>query len=112
MRILRPNRDAPSVHIADISKSQLARIVNDQTAEIRQLREQVQNTGRVLIAVTLEPEAFQYKDGHVTVDRTALEKVKQGMQLTFNMTGGTVVLGVVKPEDERRIVVPQIVGIQ
>lgn len=100
----------PFVHIADVSKEQLARTVNEQAERIRQLDRHKNVLGRVLIAITQEPEAFRYRDGQVVIDQAALDMVKTGTQLTMDQTGAGLVLAVipalVEAEEPPRILVP------
>lgn len=95
----------------DVSKRQLARAVNDQTAEIQALRDQVKTMAKILIAIAAEPEAFSYADGRVTVAQSALANVAHGTQLRLEYTASVVVMNAVAAVDAPRVNAPGIVGL-
>lgn len=97
------------VHLSDISKAQLARVVNEQAARIKELDVWMKTTGRLLLTIALEPDAFHVKDGLVHIDRSASEKVKPGMQLFVDMTETHAVLKAVVPEHRPLIELPNII---
>ena len=97
------------IHVADVTKRQLARAFNEQAERLKALRNEHQKMSALLIAITLEPEAFQYLDG-VRIDRAAVEKVRSGTQLRVEYVEGFIVLNAVSPEDAPKVIdAPKIV---
>lgn len=107
MRIINPRNDQ-TVHIGDVSKTQLARVVNEQSQQIRTLDRNIKTLGKLLIALTLEPESLQYADGAVTIEAAACAKVKAGMQLSIEANDLIVSLRVITP-DVQQVEIPKIV---
>ena len=96
------------MHVAHITKNQLARALNEQGERVNTLAEHVKVLGRLLVAITLEPEAFHFEDGQVRIDRFAIEKVKAGTQLLIEDFEFAVKLTTTLPGDVPAVEVPQI----
>jgi hypothetical protein len=73
MRIVRPN-DNRVMHISDVTKTQLAKAVNEQTETIKKQQDSIKRMASLLLALAQEPEAFKYADGRVTIDQLALSR--------------------------------------
>ena len=81
MGIVNP-REQRSVPFDQVSKRQLARTVNEQSRRILQLDEQIKAMSQIMIAVALNPEAFQPAvNGRIFVSKAALERVKGGARV-------------------------------
>lgn len=103
-----------TVDIADVSKAQLAAALNEQSARFEEVRNTSRKMLQVLTAIALEPEAFAYQDGRITIAAGALKKVKLGMKLHIDQPddNSPVVLRVDLPEavpqdDPPRIIIPK-----
>ena len=104
----RSNAPRQHVHISDISKEQLAKACNEQAATITRLDHHVKTMARILCAITLEPEAFHYTDGIVSIDVTALKKVLEGTQLHCDQADRGLVLRATPPQEWPRVEIPNI----
>jgi hypothetical protein len=100
-----------TVQYQDVSKRQLARAVNDQTATIQQLRDQVKAMAKILIAIAAEPEAFSFDDGRVSIRKSAMDKVQRGTQLRIEYTDTVAIINAVVEKDVPRVTAPGIVGV-
>lgn len=92
-----------TLHINNLSKRQLAQLVNESSGRIRALEETTSAVWRMLIAIAREPEAFQVAGGHVTIDQAAIDRVQKGTRLTCTPNASTVVLTVEAPTDATRV---------
>ncbi len=111
-RIQKPNGDKV-VALHDLSKEQLAAALNELGARFKALREQHQIASNALAAIAMEPEAFQYLHGGVTIDMAAFEKARNGkeQQLLIDQDGTVLRLRLVDPAapalETPRILVPR-----
>jgi hypothetical protein len=105
--IVVPTQDR-TVSLADVSKTQLALALNEQSERFKVMRKQLEEATRVLVALVLEPESFRFTDGNRTIDVAALQKVKHGMELHMIEGTDVLTLSVVAP-DAPQVEVPQII---
>lgn len=88
------------VHMNNLSKTQMARIINDQSTLVEQMTKQLRRTSQALIAIVLEPDAFHPQtNGRARVESSALQRVKAGHVLNVGMRNGICELQVVEPGD-------------
>lgn len=110
-RIIRPavNGDR-TVHIDDMTKTQLAVALNERSARFKAQGVQLQAAMRVLLAMVLEPESFHHTgatSGYV--EMAAIEKVKAGMTLRIDEEGDQMRVRI--DQEEHVIVTPRIAGV-
>ena len=82
--IINPRSGDRTVDISQISKEQLALALNEQSERFKAMRKHLDLTIKILVAITLEPEAFTYADGRRTIAAAALAKVKSGMSIAID----------------------------
>ena len=110
-RIYMPNMNGHrTMHVSEVTKSQMARAVNEQRKQIDILRQQALTMGRLLMAITVHPEAFHYDDddGCVTIDASAIKDVPEGSTLTVKPSATVVTLSVQGQEERPAIDAPRI----
>jgi hypothetical protein len=105
--IIAPSTADRRVHISDISKEQLARALNEQAERFKLIRAQLEIATRVLVAIALDPDALQHRDGFSCVETTALDQVKNGMTLRMD-TVGDVLRILVDKEAAPNLVLPTV----
>lgn len=110
MRVINP-RDESVKHISEVTKTQLAKAVNEQTETIKKQQASIKAMAKLLLALALEPDAFKYGDGRATIDVLALDKVQFGSQLKLEYTDTLVILGCVAPTEAPVIAAPRFVGL-
>lgn len=84
------------VHVSDVSKKQLVRVVNEQAATIQRLDQSVKSMGRVLLAIVRTPDALSIESGFVAVAGSALANITPGTQLVIEPGDDGVRLRVVE----------------
>lgn len=99
-----------TLRISEVSKAQLVAALNEQTTRVQEYRRLLEEATRTLVAITLEPDAFQYVDGRCLVAAAALAKVKNGMLLRMTPGAAGLTLTVdgetAPPIDVPRILIP------
>ena len=110
-RILRPFARGPkAVAFDEVTKSQLARAVNEQAATIKRLDGQLKYVVRCMIALSQSPEAFKVRsDGVATIEAAAVDRVRDNTDIHITPKGGVLELRHTLPEDKGIVEVPHIV---
>ena len=97
------------VGVSNATKTQLAREFNKRGERIATLERHVNVLGKMLIAITQEPESFQYRNGRVTIDRAAISRVEGGTRLSVEDEAEVAVLTVTLAKDQPVVSVPRLV---
>ncbi len=98
--IIVPTGGQQVVKFDDISKRDLADIVNKQSQELARIERQRQLLCNLLVAIVQEPEALQFDSAPrlVRVDKAAVDRVKQNTDLHLKLRNGFYELTHTPPE--------------
>lgn len=108
--IITPQNGGKQMHITDVSKEQLARVVNRQSEELRTLAYQRDLIRQLLVAILREPDGLQVLGvGRISLPMDVLLKVKQGEGFDLHRNGDRMEITLTVEEPAPAIEVPKLI---
>ena len=109
--IITPAKTGQQIHISEVSKEQLARIVNEQSEQLRTMNYQRDLSRQLLVAILREPDGLQVLGvGRISLPMDVLLQVKEGEGFDLQRNGDRMEVILTVDEPAPLIEVPKLVA--